>query len=265
MFGTDIALKHQVSEARFRDLLAEAERERSVNIALEGANADATSRHLRGAGDARHAAPPRGLLADAGRGAGCVQSSGCVRAPDRTVNAAVATETDAPGGQSARGIVLFSDGGVVSSDGVRTPAAASPACHVPDPRTCESGVAWPESSPSSTKKGAPPRRPARSTSRPHSPSAGGASSPSTWTRRRVSPWPRASISPRSTPRSMTCSSTIASICHRSRCQPRSRVSPSSHRIPTSPPPSSSCSTSSNGNASSSSDWSAAIFPPGTTY
>jgi hypothetical protein len=35
MFGTDIALKHQVSEARFRDLLAEAERERSVSIALE--------------------------------------------------------------------------------------------------------------------------------------------------------------------------------------------------------------------------------------
>lgn len=35
MFGTDIALKHQVSEARFRDFLAEAERERSVNIALE--------------------------------------------------------------------------------------------------------------------------------------------------------------------------------------------------------------------------------------
>jgi hypothetical protein len=35
MFGTDIALKHQVSEARFRDFLAEAERQRSVNIALE--------------------------------------------------------------------------------------------------------------------------------------------------------------------------------------------------------------------------------------
>jgi len=35
MFGTDIALKHQVSEARFRDLLAEAERQRSVNIALD--------------------------------------------------------------------------------------------------------------------------------------------------------------------------------------------------------------------------------------
>ena len=79
----------------------------------------------------------------------------------------------------------------------------------PDPCTCESGVAWPESLPSSTKKVAPPRRPARSTSRPHSPSAGGAFSPSTWTRRRVSPWPRASISPRSTPRSMTCFSTIA--------------------------------------------------------
>ena len=35
MFGTDIAVKHQVSEARFRDFLAEAERQRSVNIALE--------------------------------------------------------------------------------------------------------------------------------------------------------------------------------------------------------------------------------------
>ena len=36
MFGTDIALKHQVSEARFRDLLAEAERERLGLIALDG-------------------------------------------------------------------------------------------------------------------------------------------------------------------------------------------------------------------------------------
>jgi len=35
MFGTDIALKHQVSEARFRDFLAEAERQRSVSIALD--------------------------------------------------------------------------------------------------------------------------------------------------------------------------------------------------------------------------------------
>ena len=35
MFGTDITLKHQVSEARYRDFLAEAERQRSVNIALE--------------------------------------------------------------------------------------------------------------------------------------------------------------------------------------------------------------------------------------
>jgi hypothetical protein len=35
MFGTDIALKHQVSEARFRDLLAEAEHERLVNIAVD--------------------------------------------------------------------------------------------------------------------------------------------------------------------------------------------------------------------------------------
>ncbi len=35
MFGTDISLKHQVSEARFRDFLAEAEHQRSVNIALK--------------------------------------------------------------------------------------------------------------------------------------------------------------------------------------------------------------------------------------
>jgi hypothetical protein len=35
MYGPDIALKYQVSEARFRDLLAEAERQRSVNIALD--------------------------------------------------------------------------------------------------------------------------------------------------------------------------------------------------------------------------------------
>ena len=35
MFGADITLKHQVSEARFRDLLAEAERQRSVDIALQ--------------------------------------------------------------------------------------------------------------------------------------------------------------------------------------------------------------------------------------
>jgi hypothetical protein len=35
MFGTDIALRHQVSEARFRDFLAEAERQRLVSIALE--------------------------------------------------------------------------------------------------------------------------------------------------------------------------------------------------------------------------------------
>ena len=35
MFGTDIALRHQVSEERFRDFLAEAERQRSVNIALD--------------------------------------------------------------------------------------------------------------------------------------------------------------------------------------------------------------------------------------
>jgi hypothetical protein len=35
MLGTDIALKHHVSEARFRDLLAEAERQRSIALALE--------------------------------------------------------------------------------------------------------------------------------------------------------------------------------------------------------------------------------------
>ena len=35
MFGPDIALKHQVSEERFRDFLAEAERQRSVNVALD--------------------------------------------------------------------------------------------------------------------------------------------------------------------------------------------------------------------------------------
>jgi hypothetical protein len=35
MLGTDIDLKHQVAEARFRDFLTEAERQRSVNIALD--------------------------------------------------------------------------------------------------------------------------------------------------------------------------------------------------------------------------------------
>ena len=123
MYGTDIVLKHQVSEARFRDLLAKPASAFGKHRP-QRATAGATSRHLRGKGNARHAAPPRGLLADAGRGARCVQSSGCVRAPDRAVNAVVATETDAPGGQSARGIVLLSHGRVVSSDGVRTPAAA---------------------------------------------------------------------------------------------------------------------------------------------
>ena len=34
MLGTDIALKHLVSEARFRDLLADAERKRTLDIAL---------------------------------------------------------------------------------------------------------------------------------------------------------------------------------------------------------------------------------------
>jgi hypothetical protein len=35
MLGTDIVLRHQVAEAQFRDLLADAERQRSVNIALD--------------------------------------------------------------------------------------------------------------------------------------------------------------------------------------------------------------------------------------
>lgn len=35
MFGPSIALKHQISEARFRDFLAEAEHQRLVNIALD--------------------------------------------------------------------------------------------------------------------------------------------------------------------------------------------------------------------------------------
>ena len=34
MFGIDIALKHQVSQERFRDFHVEAERQRSVAIAL---------------------------------------------------------------------------------------------------------------------------------------------------------------------------------------------------------------------------------------
>ena len=36
MFGTEIVLKHQISEARFQDFLAEAERQRLVSIALDG-------------------------------------------------------------------------------------------------------------------------------------------------------------------------------------------------------------------------------------
>ena len=36
MFGASIALNHQVSLARCRDYLAEAERQRSVNLALTG-------------------------------------------------------------------------------------------------------------------------------------------------------------------------------------------------------------------------------------
>jgi hypothetical protein len=94
------------------------------------AKADATGRHLRGTDDSGQAAHPRGLLADAGNGAGYGQSSGRPRTPHWTVTVAVGSETDAPGGQSARGTVLFTGNGVVSSDGVRTPAAASPTCHV---------------------------------------------------------------------------------------------------------------------------------------
>lgn len=36
MFGASIALNHQVSQARCRDFLAEAERQRSIDIALQG-------------------------------------------------------------------------------------------------------------------------------------------------------------------------------------------------------------------------------------
>ena len=36
MFGTDIALKHQVAEARFQDFLAEAKREHSVKMPSKG-------------------------------------------------------------------------------------------------------------------------------------------------------------------------------------------------------------------------------------
>ncbi|MGH2618011.1 MAG: hypothetical protein ACRDJC_22515 [Thermomicrobiales bacterium] len=36
MFGSDIALKQQFAEARFRDFLAEAERQRAANMAING-------------------------------------------------------------------------------------------------------------------------------------------------------------------------------------------------------------------------------------
>ena len=36
MLGTDIALKHQVSNGRVRDFLAESERQRAVDLALSG-------------------------------------------------------------------------------------------------------------------------------------------------------------------------------------------------------------------------------------
>lgn len=35
MYGADIALKYSVSEARFREFLAEAERQRMVDLAIE--------------------------------------------------------------------------------------------------------------------------------------------------------------------------------------------------------------------------------------
>jgi hypothetical protein len=60
MFGTDIALKHQVSEARFRDFLAEAERQRSVSIALD------SRRRTRRAGTSEARAAVATLLLRAG-------------------------------------------------------------------------------------------------------------------------------------------------------------------------------------------------------
>src|SRR5688500_730267 len=53
--------------------------------------ADATSGHLRGASGGGHTAPPRGVVADAGRDGRRAQSSGCVRAPDRAVDAVITT------------------------------------------------------------------------------------------------------------------------------------------------------------------------------
>jgi hypothetical protein len=47
MFGASIALNHQVSQARSRDFLAEAERQRSANVAFD---AQARSRRARFAG-----------------------------------------------------------------------------------------------------------------------------------------------------------------------------------------------------------------------
>jgi hypothetical protein len=49
MFGTDIGLKAMVSEARFRDYLAEAEKSRAVNEAL----AARPQRQRRGISEAR--------------------------------------------------------------------------------------------------------------------------------------------------------------------------------------------------------------------
>ena len=47
MFGTSIALNHQVSQARTNDLLAEAERQRAINVAVAG---QVRPRHTRLAG-----------------------------------------------------------------------------------------------------------------------------------------------------------------------------------------------------------------------
>jgi hypothetical protein len=35
MYGADISLKHQISEARYRELLSEADRQRAATIAVE--------------------------------------------------------------------------------------------------------------------------------------------------------------------------------------------------------------------------------------
>ena len=90
MFGTDIALKHQVSEARFRDFLAEAERQRSVNIAL-----DARVRTRRaGISEARAAVAT--LLLRAGSWLMPEEAHGCVQSVPVSVRASD------PGSESRR-------------------------------------------------------------------------------------------------------------------------------------------------------------------